>query len=153
VPIVKLKTFDANFTCPPFWADDTEAHKTTLMCVDAVESKYQLLNKCKLLFDLVVHQQQHLHCFRQHSVRLAKFERNFTERNFFFCHAPLHKGCPKHHGHKGNPGVTPRTCGAGGEKAQVILMWVRAPGVGNLRLNTCPNGASEVSISIYVKRR
>jgi hypothetical protein len=45
--------------------------------------------------------------------------------------APLHKGCPKHHGHKGDPGVTPRTCGAGGEKAQVILVWVRAPGVGN----------------------
>jgi hypothetical protein len=47
-------------------------------------------------------------------------------------HAPLQKGCPKHHGHKGDPGVTPGTCGAGGEKAQVmILVWVRAPGVGN----------------------
>jgi hypothetical protein len=41
------------------------------------------------------------------------------------------KGCPKHQGHKGDPGVTPGTCGAGGEKAQVILVWVRAPGVGN----------------------
>ena len=41
------------------------------------------------------------------------------------------KGCPKHHGHKGDPGVTPRTCGAGGERAQVILVWLRAPGVGN----------------------
>ena len=41
------------------------------------------------------------------------------------------KECPKHHGHKGDPGVTPGTCGAGGEKAQVILVWVRAPGVGN----------------------
>ena len=30
-------------------------HKTALMCIDAVKSKYQLL-KCKLLFDLVVHQ-------------------------------------------------------------------------------------------------
>jgi hypothetical protein len=47
------------------------------------------------------------------------------------CRAPLHKGCPKHQGHKGDPGVTPGTCGAGGEKAQVILVWVRAPGVGN----------------------
>jgi hypothetical protein len=27
--------------------------------------------------------------------------------------------------------VTPGTCGADGEKAQVILVWVRAPGVGN----------------------
>jgi hypothetical protein len=41
------------------------------------------------------------------------------------------KACPKHQGHKGDPGVTPGTCGAGGEKAQVILVWVRAPGVGN----------------------
>jgi hypothetical protein len=45
--------------------------------------------------------------------------------------APLQKGCPKHHGHKGDPGVTPRTCGASGEKAQMILVWVRTPGVGN----------------------
>jgi hypothetical protein len=41
------------------------------------------------------------------------------------------KGCPKHHGHKGDPGVTPGTCGAGGEKDPVILVWVRALGVGN----------------------
>ena len=27
--------------------------------------------------------------------------------------------------------MTLETCGANGEKAQVILMWVRAPGVGN----------------------
>jgi hypothetical protein len=33
------------------------------------------------------------------------------------CRAPLQKGCPKHQGHKGDPGVTPGTCGAGGEKA------------------------------------
>ena len=41
------------------------------------------------------------------------------------------KGCLKHQGHKGDPGVTPGTCGAVGERAQVILVWVRAPGVGN----------------------
>jgi hypothetical protein len=51
--------------------------------------------------------------------------------NCITCRAPLHKGCPKHQGHKGDPGMTPGTCGAGGEKAQVILVWVRAPGVGN----------------------
>ena len=57
VSIVKLKTFGANFTgSPPFWADGTEVHKTALMCVNAIESKYQLLNKCNMLFDLVVHQ-------------------------------------------------------------------------------------------------
>jgi hypothetical protein len=87
VSIVKLKTFDANFTgSPPFRADGTEAYKTTLMCVNSIKSKYQLLNKCKLLFDFVVHQRQHLHCFYivfdNIPVRLAKFERNFTKRNF-----------------------------------------------------------------------
>jgi hypothetical protein len=56
--LVKSKNFGANFTgSPPFWADGTKVHKTALMCVDAVESKYQLLNKCEFLFDLVVHQQ------------------------------------------------------------------------------------------------
>ena len=47
------------------------------------------------------------------------------------CRAPLHKECPQHHGHKEDPGVTPRICGAIGERAQVILVWVRAPSVGN----------------------
>ena len=41
------------------------------------------------------------------------------------------KGCLKHHGHKGDPGVTPETSGTDGEKAQVILLWVQALGVGN----------------------
>jgi hypothetical protein len=45
------------------------------------------------------------------------------------CLAPLHEECPQHHGHKGDPEVTPRTCGAIGERDQVIMMWVRAPGV------------------------
>jgi hypothetical protein len=68
VSVVKSKTFGANFTgSPPIWADGTEAHKTALMCINAVESKYQLLNKCKPIFDLVVHQQQYLNCFWQHS--------------------------------------------------------------------------------------
>ena len=66
--IVKSKTFGANFTgSPPFWADGTEAHKIALMYVDAVESKYQSLNKRRMLFDMIFHQQQHLHCFLQHS--------------------------------------------------------------------------------------
>ena len=47
------------------------------------------------------------------------------------CRAPLHEECPKHHGHKGHPGVTPGTCADVGERAQVILVWVRAPGIGN----------------------
>ena len=40
-------------------------------------------------------------------------------------HAPLHEECLQHHGHKGDPGVTPGTCGAISERAQVILVWVR----------------------------
>jgi hypothetical protein len=47
------------------------------------------------------------------------------------CCAPLHEECPKHHGHKGDPGMIPKTCVAVGERAQVNLVWVRAPGVGN----------------------
>ena len=47
------------------------------------------------------------------------------------CCTPLHEDCPQHHGHKGDPEVTLMTCGAIGERAQVILMGVRAPGVEN----------------------
>ena len=36
------------------------------------------------------------------------------------CRAPLLEECPQHHGHKGDPGVTPGTCGTIGERAQVI---------------------------------
>ena len=37
----------------------------------------------------------------------------------------------KHHGYKGDPAVTPGSCSAVGERAQVILVWVRASDVGN----------------------
>jgi hypothetical protein len=47
------------------------------------------------------------------------------------CPAPFHEESSKHQGHKGDPGVMPGTCGTIGEKAQVILVWVKAPGVGN----------------------
>ena len=50
---------------------------------------------------------------------------------FFTNRALLHKDCPKHHVHKGNPGVPPETCGAVGERAQVILVWMRVRDVGN----------------------
>ena len=45
------------------------------------------------------------------------------------CCVPLHEEFMQHHGHKGDSGVTPGTCGAIGERDQVILMWVKAPGV------------------------
>ena len=47
------------------------------------------------------------------------------------CRAPLHEERPKHHGHKGDPGFSPGTSDAVGERAQVILVWVRALSVGN----------------------
>ena len=34
-------------------------------------------------------------------------------------------------GRKGDPGLTPETCGTVDERAQMILMRVRVPGVGN----------------------
>jgi hypothetical protein len=48
-----------------------------------------------------------------------------------WCYAPLHEEAPKHHGHKGDPRVIPGTCGAIGKRAQVILVWVSAPSIGN----------------------
>ena len=51
--------------------------------------------------------------------------------NGHICCAPLHEECLKHNGHKGDPGVTPGICGTVGENAQVILIWVMAPGVGS----------------------
>jgi hypothetical protein len=36
--------------------------------------------------------------------------------------APFHEECPQQYGYKGNTKVTPGTCGAIGEKDQVILV-------------------------------
>ena len=47
------------------------------------------------------------------------------------CHAPPHEECSQHHRHKGDPRVTHGACGAISERSQVILVWVRAKGVGN----------------------
>ena len=47
------------------------------------------------------------------------------------CCASFLEECPQHHGHKGDPGVTPKTYGAISERAQVILVWVRASRRGN----------------------
>ena len=44
------------------------------------------------------------------------------------CRAPHLEECLQHHGQKGDPGVMPETCGAIGERAQGILVWMRAPG-------------------------
>jgi hypothetical protein len=38
------------------------------------------------------------------------------------CPTLLHEECPKYHGHKGDPGVTPKTCGAVGERVQMIVV-------------------------------
>ena len=54
-----------------------------------------------------------------------------TPLGYNLCRTPFLKECPQHHGHKKDPGVTPGTCGAIGERAQVILVWVRPQGVEN----------------------
>ena len=75
-----LNTFGTNFTGSlQFGADGTEAHKTALMCIDVVESKYQLSNKCELLVNLVAHQQQHLHCLWQHSGLFGEVRETFHQ--------------------------------------------------------------------------
>ena len=48
------------------------------------------------------------------------------------CRASLQEECPKYHGHKRDPEVTPGIFGAGGERAQMILVWIRALGVENV---------------------
>jgi hypothetical protein len=48
------------------------------------------------------------------------------------CRIYVYEEYLKHHGHKGDPGATPGTCGVVGERAQVILMWVRALDIGNV---------------------
>jgi hypothetical protein len=47
------------------------------------------------------------------------------------CRAPLHEECSQHHVHKRAPGMTPMTCDVIGERAQLILVLVRADGVEN----------------------
>ena len=48
--------------------------------------------------------------------------------SLYSCHAPLLEEFSQHHGHKGDPEVTPGTCGTIGERAQVILVYVKAQG-------------------------
>ena len=48
-----------------------------------------------------------------------------------YCCAPLLKDCSQHHVHNRDPRVTSGICGAIGERAQMILVWVRAPRHGN----------------------
>ena len=51
--------------------------------------------------------------------------------NVMWCRALLLEECPQYHGHKGDLGVTPRTFDTIGERAQVILVWVKAQNVEN----------------------
>ena len=67
------------------WADGIEAHKTASMCIDAVKSKYQLINKCKLLLELAIHKATTFTSI------LATFQfvcrclkRNFSKHKFYF---------------------------------------------------------------------
>ena len=72
----------------------------------------------------------HAYILQVVAVEMKLLRRDGVDEEFAvkICRAPLLEECPQHHGHKGDPGVTPGTCGAIGERAQVILVWVRAPG-------------------------
>ena len=84
VSIVKLKTSGANLTrSPPFWADDTKAHETATPLIPNIKC----WTKCKLLFDLVVHQQQHLHWKWQHSSSFGEVWEKFHQTLLLFCTA------------------------------------------------------------------
>jgi hypothetical protein len=56
---------------------------------------------------------------------------DIDQANEVHCCTPLYEECLKYHGHKGDPRMTPETCSAGGERAQVSIVWVRTPSVGN----------------------
>ena len=45
--------------------------------------------------------------------------------------AHLSMRSPQHHGHKGDPRVTPKVCGAIDDRAQVIVMWMKSQGIEN----------------------
>ena len=47
------------------------------------------------------------------------------------CSTPLHEKCLQHHGQKGNLRVMHKFRGAIGDRAQVVLVWVRALGIEN----------------------
>ena len=58
--------------------------------------------------------------------RIESDKSKYSYHSFIKCCAPLLKNSPQHHGHKGDSGVTLRTCGAIGKRAQMILVWVKA---------------------------
>ena len=61
-----------------------------------------------------------------------RMEKNIKGLGFdHICRTPLREVCLKHHGHNGDPIMTLGTCGAVGERAQVIIVWVRVLSVGN----------------------
>ena len=47
------------------------------------------------------------------------------------CCTPRHEEWSQHYGHKGDSKVTLGTCGVISERAQVILVWVRALSIEN----------------------
>jgi hypothetical protein len=53
-------------------------------------------------------------------LRISVFTMNILDEGIYLvwwggCRTPLHEECPKYHGHKGDPGGTPKICGAVGE--------------------------------------
>ena len=53
-----------------------------------------------------------------------------------YCSPPLHEECPKHYEQNGDLEVTLENCVTIGEKAQMILVWVKAPRIWECLLPT-----------------
>ena len=76
----------------------------------------------KLEFWKIMYLREHLGC------HLIIINSIFLSFGLINCCTPLFEECLQHHKHKGDLGMTPKTCGAISDRAQVILVWVRAPG-------------------------
>jgi hypothetical protein len=91
------------------WMKDVSIHSQSIIYHRLVSWAGLVLHKFEsaldFVFNLLDHQAHYLLCVRHH-----------------MCRTPLHEECPQHHGHKRDPEVKLGTCGAIGERVQVILL-------------------------------
>ena len=71
----------------------------------------------------------------------------FRRRDLIWCHTPLHEESPNTWA-QGDPRVAPGICGAVGEGAQVILIWVRARALGMPPHTETRSHASKADVKI-----
>ena len=96
------------------------------MLQDAIMQNQNLLISPEKTFELPVYAKQMASSFADFGCSKPKCHKDgYVVAVLQFidgCRAPLLEECPQHHGHKGDPGVTPGTCGTIGERTQVILV-------------------------------